>query len=724
MITKKINKLIALSTIAAVLISSTGIGHAATISDTYMKGISVGFTSMGSINSLDFTLTGDYFIVGQGIILSGNNSYRIVLENSYLNLYQNNVLLYTTDKDLSIKPLDSGTFIKFIKEGYMRQFAGNMTFKINGTSFMPINNLKMEDYLKGVVPFEEGETFPLEALKAQAVAARTYAVHNSGAFTSQGYDLRDDTYSQVYRGYVPSADKSNASVNDTSGKILTYNGLSIEALFSSSNGGYTENSANVWGNSVPYLKDVADPYDASDPHDKNWTVTYLKADLDNLLKQKHPELNGSFDSIDLTTITMFSSGRISSMNINYIDASNAKQVLQIGKEEARTFFNLKSALYKVTLNVDGSYTFTGSGYGHGLGMSQWGSYAMANDSKPYDYILDFYYNQNNNVLIQNAAVSGKIINNVNRIGGQDRFITSVKIAENMYNGEIDNVVLSTGFNFPDALSGSILAKSTGAPILLVGTSSASTESLPALDYINNHLKKSGKIYLLGGEGVIAPNYVTKLTAMGYNPGNIIRLGGVDRLQTSMKIANELNAVPSTNIVIATQNDFPDALSISPIAALRGWPILLTDKDKLSTEVENYISAIKPDKVYISGGTGVVSDTVKNRIKTLLNYGDDKVIRLGGIDRYATSRIINSTLVDAPSDIALATGLQYPDALSGSVYSALKGAPIVLIDPSKVTEAQNYVKYVGSNANSLNVTALGLQGAVSDAVLNTLTNLTN
>lgn len=727
MVKKRINKLLAILTIATVLISSPGIGHAATISDTYMKGISVGFTSMGNISTLDFSLTGDYFIDGQGIILSSNNSYRIELTNSTLNLYQNNALLYSTSDDITIKPLNTGTFVKFYKGSYLRQFTGNMTFKNNGTSFIPINTLKMEDYLKGVVPFEEGESFPLEALKAQAVAARTYAVKNSGAYSAQGYDLRDDTYSQVYGGYIATATNSNASVEATAGKVLTYNGSAIDALYSASNGGFTEDAANVWGNSLPYLKDVKDTYDAVYSDVNTWTVSYSKADLINLLKQKHPEINGTFDSIDIASITTFNSGRVSNLNIWYLDnITNVKKLMlpPITKDEARTFFNLKSALYTVTLDQNGNYIFTGKGDGHALGLSQWGSYEMAKDSKPYDYILNFYYNQNNNVVLQDADVSGKIINNVTRIGGQDRFSTSVKIAENIYSNEITNVVLSTGYNFPDALSGSVLAKNLGGPILLVGTSPTSSDSSPALNYINNHLNKAGKIYLLGGTGVIASSFETKLTAMGYNTANIIRLGGTDRLQTSMKIASELNVTTSTNIVIATKNDFPDALSISPIAALRGWPILLTDKDQLSNEVESYITSIRPDKVYIAGGSGVVSDSVKNRIKTLLNYGDDRVIRLGGSDRYATSRIINSTLVQDPSEVAFATGLKYPDALSGSVYAALKGGPIMLIDPSKTIEAQNYIKFVGSNANSINVTALGLQGAVSDTVISSLTNLTN
>ncbi|MFL0247211.1 SpoIID/LytB domain-containing protein [Candidatus Clostridium stratigraminis] len=740
MFSKRFNKLIALSTIAAVLISSPIIGQAASISDTYMKGISVGLTSVGSIKTLDFTLTGDYIIDGQGVIISGNsgsNRYNICLStNSTLNLYKNGVLFYSANSDITIKPLNTNTFIQFKKKTEDLnpfQYAGSMTFKNNGTSFSLINNLKIEDYLKGVVPYEEPNSWPVESLKAQSVAARTYAIGNAGKYSKSGYDLTDDTNCQVYNGYSDGFKNSNTAVDATSGKVLIYNGptigsaingSAIDALFSASNGGYMERSENVWTASLPYFKDMSDRFDTNN----QWSVTYTKTDLERLLKQK---LNGgTFDSIDIPSITTFNSGRISGMNINYID-NTTNQIsptpLKLGKEAARTFFSLNSALYKVKLNADGSYTFTGSGNGHGVGLSQWGSYYMAKAGLPYNdynYILNYYYNQNNNVQLQNAYSGGKIINTTNRIGGLNRYETSVQIANNMYSNKIDNVVLATGSTFPDALSGSVLAKAVSAPILLVGTKSTSTESLQALNYIKSHLNPGGKVYLLGGEGVISKEFYDTLTKMGYNS---IRLGGSTRFDTNNQIVNQLkalNAVNSTGLVIATANNFPDALSISPVAALNGWPVLLSNKDSLTADEESYIKSMKPDKVYIAGGNGVVTDAVLNRIKTLLGYGDDKVIRLWGSDRYATSRVINSTLFDTPNKIGIATGLQFADALSGSVYAALNGAPIVLVDPSKVTEAQNYIKYAGSNANSINATIFGQTGAVNVNVLSSLTSVTN
>lgn len=710
MFSKRFNKLIALSTITAVLISSPIIGQASTISDTYMKGISVGFTSMGNITTLDFTLTGDYIIVGQGIVINGSSSYNISLANSTLNLYKNGVLLYSTNSDITIKPLNTDTYIKFNKQVYMRLFAGSMTFKNNGTSFIPINNIKMEDYVKGVVPYEEGDTFPSEALKAQAIASRTWAIKNIGKYTSLGFNVSDDTNSQVYDGYSPSSVKSNQAVIDTNGTVLTYNGSAIDALYSSSNGGWTEPYAGY-----PYL-----PSQTQDTYDVHNVTTFTPADILKLIQSTYPNLNAvQFVRMDITNVA--GKPNVSTLNITYSDGTTPGSVLldiNSSTSNPRDFFKLKSNWFTAAQQGDGSFVFNVR-YGHGMGMSQWGAYSRANAGILYNDILKFYFC---NFVPLNANAGGTIINGTpTRLGGQTRYETSVQIAENMYNGKINNVVLAIGADFPDALSGSVLAKAVSGPILLVGTKPTSTESSPALNYISNHLNQGGKVYLLGGQGVISTDYEAKLSSMGFNP---VRLGGINRLDTNSKIVNQLNAAPSTNLVIATANDFPDALSISPIAALNGWPILLSNKDSLSTDEEKYISTIKPDKVYIAGGNGVVSDAVLNRIKTLLGYGDDKVIRLGGSNRYATSKIINSALFNTPNRIGIATGLDFADALSGSVYAALNGAPIVLADPNQVTEAQNYIKYAGSNANSLNATVFGLKGAVSDTVLNSLTSLTN
>lgn len=119
-----------------------------------------------------------------------------------------------------------------------------------------VNRVPMELYLKGVVPSEIVPSWKPDAIKAQAVAARTYAVYHKNGYRSAGYDITDDTRSQVYRGCSVETSATNKAVEETAGEIITYNGKAIDALFHANGGGYTEDSENVWGSYVPYLRGV------------------------------------------------------------------------------------------------------------------------------------------------------------------------------------------------------------------------------------------------------------------------------------------------------------------------------------------------------------------------------------------------------------------------------------------------------------------------------------
>nr|WP_286207977.1 SpoIID/LytB domain-containing protein [Clostridium caldaquaticum] len=681
---------------------------------------------MGNVTSLDFTVTNDYFVQNENIILKSGKSYKIDIADSIFKLYENNSLLLQTNNNITIKPTVLGSFIRFVKNTYTRNFPGSITFKNNGSFFIPINTLKIEDYVKGVLPFEMDNSFPIEALKAQAIAARTYGIANKGSYSSSGYDLRDDVYSQVYRGIVTSASNANKAVDETQGIVLTYNGSPISALFSSSNGGFTEKSGNVWSTNYPYFVDEADPFDLNESNPRrSWSASLTVARIDEILKQEYPNLNiKQFVRIDIENIKKYVSGRISELRLIYLDNNDVEQAVTVNKDKVRTLFGLNSAMYSVNAvkdpvtQTDVEYTFNGSGWGHGVGMSQWGAYGRANANQNYTSILNFYYR---NTLLENAFTNAYIARFKQRIGGENRYSTSRMIAEKVNSGQVNAVVLATGKDFPDALSGAVLAKKVGGPILLVDQYPSSEDSKEALNYISSHLSKSGTIYLLGGEGVISPQYVSTLTSMGFSSSNIIRLGGINRQETALQVASNVSS-GNTPVVIATENDFPDALSISSIAALRGWPILLTNKDNLSTQVENFIKSRNPEKVYIVGETGVVSDSVKNKIKQILNAGDSRVIRIGGVNRYETSRLISSTFIPDTEEVVLATGKNYPDALSGSVYAAMNGSPIILVDDSNMSDAEKYLRVINYNGSYPNLVVLGKSGAVSDKVVNYLTNL--
>ena len=140
------------------------------------------------------------------------------------------------------------------------------------TSFNVINYLDLEDYLLSVVPSEMPSPWPLEALKAQAIAARSYALANLGKHGSAGYDLKDNIEDQVYLGVKSEADSTNEAVNSTKGLVMKYNGKPICAYFHSCSGGSTERAENVWHSAVPYLKAVID-FDQEAPL-YNWTKNY------------------------------------------------------------------------------------------------------------------------------------------------------------------------------------------------------------------------------------------------------------------------------------------------------------------------------------------------------------------------------------------------------------------------------------------------------------------
>jgi len=392
-------KLLSAAVCLLMLSSNAVVAQAATltIQDKYNKQITVGLTSLNNISTLDFKVTDNYYVQeNPDIIIYKGAQYNVTISNSQFNLYKNGSLVTTMDK-LTICPNVKTSYITFVKDIWLRYFSGSITFvKQSSSTFVPVNKLNMEDYVKGVIPYEVSESYPEAALKVQAVAARTYALANLGRFSSYGYDLTDDTSCQVYRGYNSAWTKCNKAVDDTKGEVLTYNGSLITAYFCSSDGGYTEDSGNVWSASLPYLKAKPDSYDSNE-----WTATFTPAEIEKALKAgNYIKATDVFTGINMDTIEFFESGRISNLELNYEDENGDEQEpIVLTKEKARTFFKstawpygLKSALYTVDFDEDSNiYTFTGKGYGHGVGMSQTGCLNRANAGQDYEEILTFYY---------------------------------------------------------------------------------------------------------------------------------------------------------------------------------------------------------------------------------------------------------------------------------------------------------------------------------------------
>ncbi len=239
----------------------------------------------------------------------------------------------------------------------------------------------LEDYVVGVVSAEMPVSFNAEALKAQAVAARTYALKR----ISSGQTLSASTSDQVYKteselkqmwgnSFTSYYNKVKGAVSATSGKSIKYNGAYIDALYFSTSNGKTEDSVNVWGNSFAYLKSVDSPWDVG--------VSNFKSDK----------------SIPMSTITSKMGVKITSASQIVINSKTigdrVKSVSFAGKTftgvQVRTLLGLRSADF--TVRQDGSnIIFTTKGYGHGVGMSQYGANGMANAGYSYVQILQHYY---------------------------------------------------------------------------------------------------------------------------------------------------------------------------------------------------------------------------------------------------------------------------------------------------------------------------------------------
>lgn len=263
------------------------------------------------------------------------------------------------------------------------RYRGEISLCTAGGRLRITNDVPLEEYLCGVLKPEIGASAPVEALKAQAVAARTYAIRNLGRLNDQGADLDDTTRTQSYLGADGETPAICQAVQDTGGLVMTFDGKPIEAVYSTDCGGETAPGPA----SEPYLQPVSDPDCAQK---SAWTKTYTRDQLDAALQGL---LGQSIDKIaSLSIETTDSSGRAAVIEITGANGQT-KEVTGAALRETLGTDSLRSTLFTVTQAPDGSFTFSGHGWGHGMGMCQQGAIAMASDSPAatYDEILKHYY---------------------------------------------------------------------------------------------------------------------------------------------------------------------------------------------------------------------------------------------------------------------------------------------------------------------------------------------
>ncbi len=321
-----------------------------------------------------------------------------------------------------------------------RPFRGTLELALDDENdLIVVNTVRTSDYLASVVGAEVPSNWHPEALAAQAIAARTYlATHLK---RHKAYDLEGDVRDQAYHG-LSSEDRSTIrAVERTAGIVATYRGAAIEALYSANAGGITEDSENVYANALPYLRSVESPWDREAENSSwgrtswSWSKELTAPQLGQQLTQRALDV-GEPQRIELTQVSP--TGRVLQARV-----VGSKATRDIGKDRSRYYFGLMSALFTVTrtgggevehvgyLNaarireleslgaklVDTGYrvewdsdheiatfkvssyfyelparfVFSGRGFGHGVGMSQWGMQGMANAGKTYEQILKHYY---------------------------------------------------------------------------------------------------------------------------------------------------------------------------------------------------------------------------------------------------------------------------------------------------------------------------------------------
>ena len=259
-----------------------------------------------------------------------------------------------------------------------------------------VNYVDLEHYLFSVLGSEMSPSFPIEALKAQAVAARSYALHERQGARNGIFDLGATQGWQVYQGVSKEATTTQQAVLATSGQVLTHNGRIINAVFHASAGGCTENVEDVWVQALPYLRTVRNSFDGSTNNrlgnaSYQWTETVAASAFNRFGV-------GNIQRIEPAELTPVC-GRFKKARIVGDRGSKV-----IDGDDLRTALGLKSTLFTIapqfpqtasksnnTKVLPSGFVVTGKGFGHGLGMSQWGAYSMANQGFNYQQILGQYY---------------------------------------------------------------------------------------------------------------------------------------------------------------------------------------------------------------------------------------------------------------------------------------------------------------------------------------------
>jgi putative cell wall-binding protein len=294
-----------------------------------------------------------------------------------------------------------------------------------------------------------------------------------------------------------------------------------------------------------------------------------------------------------------------------------------------------------------------------------------------------------------------------RIAGANRIETAVEVSRNFFE-MADVALLATAFNYPDALAAAPLAKALNAPVLLTRS-----DYLPPGVFEELQRLMVTTVYIIGGEGAVSSDVEDELISMGYT---VKRIGGENRYETAAMIAEELRnvlgAAEFDKAYIVTGENFPDALSAGPVAAIDECPILLIRKNSVPIETESALLSLGVDEAIVIGGPGVISDTALNSLG--LPYQ-----RIWGENRYRTSvRVLEYAIDKLSPDMSrllVACGTNYPDALSAGPAAA-RNRNLVLLAPSMLPLDDVTVEFFLEHMEINEVFAIGGDAVLTEPVV--------
>ena len=297
------------------------------------------------------------------------------------------VTLRAGERDLTLwlpRQTGNGVSSRQGQEKALLQVSGLVRLIRRGKGLLIVNHVDLEEYVKGVVPAEVNSSWHHEMLKAQAVAARTYALYQHMLSLSRDYDVAASTQDQVYRGRHGINERVEQAVESTRGVVVTYQNAPIYAAFSSTAAGLTEDATVVWLKDLPYLKGVECPFDLASPY-YQWKRSFKVETLESNLRQL------GFDVGTIATLTPLAhsrSGRVATLRLLH---SKGELILR-GEELRRAVGYTVVPSTQFTIDSVGEEVMiSGYGAGHAVGLCQWGAKELAELGYPYTSILLYYY---------------------------------------------------------------------------------------------------------------------------------------------------------------------------------------------------------------------------------------------------------------------------------------------------------------------------------------------